>query len=433
MAQALMDDAPDVDAYRLLVEQVIAGQGLSGVVRLLADMLGLPATITNEDLEPLHGFAPRGKQLTTDEAALPDDVRSLVTFDLASEPRASTAPPTLTIPSGDGQEYAVAPVVLPTGILGYLWAADPSGHISARVRDVVAHAAAACTVEMMRQRAMIEGESRVRSSFLEDLLTGAISSVNGTRRRARFLGYDLRGGQVVFALDLDRFSSFIEAHRMDEGGIQQLKERFRRSLDASIPAVWSRTLIWEHSDSLIVLAPSGKNHTPQALRERVESIRAKVEAKLAGPSVSAGVGRVTTDLTKLQDSYREAEHALTIGAAVHGISHTSSFEELGVYRLLYHLRDQPELDLFCEESIGALERYDLEHGTTLVETLGTLLHLQGNLSQTARELHLHRNGLLYRLSRIEAIAGCDLDDPSQRLSLQLAFLARPLIRRKRGA
>jgi purine catabolism regulator len=220
---------------------------------------------------------------------------------------------------------------------------------------------------------------------------------------------------------------------MDEGGIQQLKERFRRSLDASIPAVWSRTLIWEHSDSMIVLAPAGKQPTPQSLRERVESIRAKVEARLAGPSVSAGVGRVTADLTKLHASYREAEHALLIGAAVHGPSHTTSFEELGAYRLLYHLRDQPELDLFCEESIGALERYDRERGTALVETLGTLLQYQGNLSQTARALHLHRNGLLYRLARIETIAQCDLDDPAQRLSLQLAFLARPLIQRKRGA
>src|SRR5437764_11683582 len=106
MAQALVD-APDVDAYRLLVEQVIAGQGLSGVVRLLADMLGLPATITNEELEPLHAFAPRGKQLSAEETALPADVQPLVTFDIASEPQASTAPPTLAIGSTNGQEYVI--------------------------------------------------------------------------------------------------------------------------------------------------------------------------------------------------------------------------------------------------------------------------------------------------------------------------------------
>lgn len=426
-------EAPSVEAYRLLVEQVIAGQGLSGVIRLLADMLGLPATIANEDLEPLHSFAPRGHHLEIGEAALPPEVRSNVAFDLASEPRASTAPPTLRLTSDDGRGYAVAPVVLPSGVLAYLWVMDPSGHVTLRVREVVAHAAAACTVEMMRQRAVMEGESRVRSSFLEDLLTGAVSSVNSTRRRARFLGYDLRGEQVVFTLDLDQFSAYIERHRMNESGIQQLKERFRRSLDASIPAIWSRTLIWEHSDSLIVLAPPGKKFTAESLRDRVETLRAKVERKLDGPSVSAGIGRVYTDLTKLQDSYRESEHALAIGAAINGPSSTSSFEQLGVYRLLYHLRDQPELDMFCEETIGALEHYDQEHATTLVETLGTFLQLQGNLSQTARELHLHRNGLLYRLSRIEAIAQCDLSNPSQRLSLQLAFLARPLVRRARGA
>jgi purine catabolism regulator len=279
---------------------------------------------------------------------------------------------------------------------------------------------------------MVEGESRVRNSFLEDLLTGNVSSVTVTRRRARFLGYDLRGEQVVFTLDMDNFASYVARHGEDESGIQRIKERFRRSVDASIPAIWSRTLIWEHSDSMVVLAPAGKDYDPATFRERVETLRANVERRLGGPSLSAGIGRAYADLTRLQHSFREAEHALRIGTAVSGPSSTSAFDDLGAYRLLFHLRDQPELQTFCDETIGALVRYDEEHDSHLLETLARFLDLQGNLSQTARALHLHRNGLLYRLSRIEKIAGCDLDNSAQRLALQLALLARPLLQRKRA-
>jgi purine catabolism regulator len=164
----------------------------------------------------------------------------------------------------------------------------------------------------------------------------------------------------------------------------------------------------------------------------VGTLREKVEQRLSGPSISAGIGRAYADLTKLWHSYQEAEHALRIGMAVSGPSSNSAFDDLGAYRLLFHLRDQPELQTFCEETIGDLERYDEQHDSHLVETLACFLDLQGNLSETARALHLHRNGLLYRLSRIEKIAGCDLSNSAQRLALQLAVLARPLLRRKRG-
>lgn len=424
--------AQDGDAYRLLIEQVIAGNGLAGVVRLLADMLALPATVADDEFEPLHAFGPRGRHLSTEEAALSDGVRSRISIDISTEPRASTAPPTVRMRGQDGSEYALAPVVLPNGIIGYVWVADSSGSLAERADAVVSHAAAACALEMVRQRAIVEGESRVRNSFLEDLLTGDVTSVTVTRRRARFLGYDLQGRQVVFTLDMDQFAAFVARHGIDESGIQRLKERFRRSVDASIPAIWSRTLMWEHSDSMVVLAPAGKDYEPATFRARVEALRANVEKRLGGPSVSAGIGRAYIDLSRLQDSYREAEHALRIGTAVSGPSSTSSFDDLGAYRLLFHLRDQPELRTFCEETIGALERYDEEHDSHLLETLARFLDLQGNLSQTARALHLHRNGLLYRLSRIETIAGCDLDSSAQRLALQLALLARPLLYRKRG-
>jgi purine catabolism regulator len=275
---------------------------------------------------------------------------------------------------------------------------------------------------------MVEGESRVRNSFLEDLLLGSVTSVTATRRRAKFLGYELRGEQAVFVLDMDQFMAFIARLGEDESGIQRIKERFRRSVEACLPAIWHRTLVWEHSDSIVALVPAGKDYDPTTFTARVENVRAAVEKRLGGPSISAAIGRPSADLTQLRISYQEAEHALKIGAAVSGPGTTTSFESLGAYRLLFHLREQPELQTFCEETIGELARYDEEHDSNLMVTLQCFLDLQGNLSQAARTLHLHRNGLLYRMSRIEKIGGCDLNNPSQRTALQLA---RPLLARKK--
>ena len=49
---------------------------------------------------------------------------------------------------------------------------------------------------------------------------------------------------------------------------------------------------------------------------------------------------------------------------------------------------------------------------------------QGSIVRTAKALHLHRNAAAYRLRRITDLLEVDLEDPDQRLALQLACRAR---------
>ncbi|HZT95672.1 MAG TPA: helix-turn-helix domain-containing protein, partial [Chloroflexota bacterium] len=294
----------------------------------------------------------------------------------------------------------------------------------------VGQAAAACAVEYLRERAMLEGEQRVRNSFLEDLLSGRVSSLSATRRRAKFLGYDLRGPQTVFVLDLDRFREFVAGNASDEADIQRTKRRFRTAVESWIEGTWkTRAMIWEHSDALVVLTAPGSDSARGDFINRVEGLRTHVQLRLGGPTVSAGIGLPVTNITRLPESFAQAEHAARIGWAIHGSGSTTDYAELGVYRLLFHLREQPELAGFCSQILGPLERYDREHSGQLVETVRMYLDLQGNVTRAADELHLHRNGLLYRLNRIQELAGISLDNPADRLSLQLALVAQPLLRK----
>ena len=77
------------------------------------------------------------------------------------------------------------------------------------------------------------------------------------------------------------------------------------------------------------------------------------------------------------------------------------------------------LAAFEEETLGAL----LEHegAAELIHTLEVYFEHHGNLSQTAEALYVHRNTLIYRMDRIAAITHLDLDQPEDRLALQLAL------------
>jgi DNA-binding PucR family transcriptional regulator len=72
--------------------------------------------------------------------------------------------------------------------------------------------------------------------------------------------------------------------------------------------------------------------------------------------------------------------------------------------------------------VEPLVEYDCERRSDLVKTLKVYFEAGANASEAADRLFLHRNSLLYRLSRVEKLTGLDLKDPRARLALQLGLL-----------
>ena len=111
-----------------------------------------------------------------------------------------------------------------------------------------------------------------------------------------------------------------------------------------------------------------------------------------------------------------------MGLQLFGAGSVTCFADLGIYRLLFSLKQSRELAAFYNEYLGTLADYDRKHDGELTHTLKVYLHYSG-IADTARAIHVHRNTLLYRLSRIQEITGADLEDGETRLTLHLAMLA----------
>ncbi len=99
-------------------------------------------------------------------------------------------------------------------------------------------------------------------------------------------------------------------------------------------------------------------------------------------------------------------------------------DDIGAYRLLYHLWGTRELQLFASQALGDLDRRD-QRGT-LRASLLKFLETGGSHVDAAARLRIHRNTLAYRLRQIRALTGHDPTDPGTRLVLNLALLAQSL-------
>ena len=103
------------------------------------------------------------------------------------------------------------------------------------------------------------------------------------------------------------------------------------------------------------------------------------------------------------------------------------YAEIGVYQLLLPLVNNADALLFHQQHLGALLDYEREQHGELLQTLEAFFDCNGNLARTSESIHVHRNTLLYRLSRISQICQVDLDNTDTRLSLWLAIKLHRLI------
>ena len=114
-----------------------------------------------------------------------------------------------------------------------------------------------------------------------------------------------------------------------------------------------------------------------------------------------GISRVHYSLGSLNTCIREA--LLSYQVAEGNNEKRVYYNDLGVYRLLMLIKDEPELKRFHDEIIGPLENYDRQKGTSLLATAIAYVENDGDIGKTAESLYQHQNTIRYRLNKIREI------------------------------
>src|SRR5713101_4917992 len=298
-------------------------------------------------------------------------------------------------------------------------------------RLVLGQVAPILALEFALERERSEVESRYHLEAFMDVLQGNYQQPEEMLTRARLLGYDLTTPQVVVIFELPAS----DPEPATGTPMAQWNRRFRDELLRAWPTCW----VLNEPRRVTALLPLAsieegaeqERESENSIFARLERVHARLQQKKNdNPSVlySGGMGHIARNLQGVARSLREAQQALEIGRRLFGDGQIHSFARLGIYRLLFYLHEQSELADFYQETLGPLIHYDSHSNSALIETLEAYFRCNGNLSETARAMHLHRNSLLYRLGRIEEILGRSLEDSELRLSLQIALKIRHLLK-----
>lgn len=279
---------------------------------------------------------------------------------------------------------------------------------------VAEHGAAACAIEMAKAKAISDAEKRLRGTFLDRLLFGDVSQQEAVQQGER-LEHDMNRPHIAIVLKW-------------QGDKTASMRRLETIVNTVVSNSKAHALVWQRERENEVIVFLGVDDSdPVGLGMKLaKAFPTEVQRQYPGFHVAVGLGQPATDVANWRRSYGEAVQARDLAVRLH--TDTPLYiGDLGVYQLLIRLNDKERLMGFCEQTLGPLIDYDMRQHADLVKTLEAFFQCHGNLSETAKQLIVHRNTLLYRMNRINEIAGVDLDRPEIRLAFHLALTIRRLL------
>ena len=136
-------------------------------------------------------------------------------------------------------------------------------------------------------------------------------------------------------------------------------------------------------------------------------------------SVKVSYGTVVNELKEVSKSYKEAKMALDVGKIFYAEKNIIGYEKLGIGRLIYQL-PVSLCRMFMNEIFGDNLPDKMDEETLI--TIQKFFENSLNVSETARQLYIHRNTLVYRIEKLQKETGLDIRNFDDALTFKIALM-----------
>lgn len=176
------------------------------------------------------------------------------------------------------------------------------------------------------------------------------------------------------------------------------------------------TAVDEKHVILVKAVERTENYTDLEKTARVIADTLNMEAMV---SVRVSYGTIVEELKDVSKSYKEADMALEVGRVFYEEKTILAYNELGIGRLIHQLPESL-CQMFLKEVFdGDVDgMFDDEE----LQTVFTFFDNNLNISETARQLYIHRNTLVYRLEKIQKRTGLDVRVFDDALTFKIAMM-----------
>lgn len=293
--------------------------------------------------------------------------------------------------------------------LGYLWLIDPKELLTPEQITLAEQAADEAALILYHESLIRDLQQARERELLRDLLDPD-PAVRAHAVIGLAEGNLIETGRPFRVLILDTTDP---PDRSDRSTAAELALAYARRL---MPSRRSLHLVRPGHGILVIAQDRNTRVMELAARIKTEYTKAFPKNNITGPRI--GIGTQVAKLADAHLSYREAQHAVSIGRAL-GMDGITEWSDLGIYRFVAEL----PLDKISMETVHpALAKIrDGDATGGLLDTLETYLDLAGDIKATSEQLAVHRTTLYSRLAKIEKLGEVDLRHGTDRLALHLGL------------
>lgn len=245
-----------------------------------------------------------------------------------------------------------------------------------------------------------------RNSFFQNLLLDNMLLVD-MYNKAKKLHINSAVGRCVYVIEPNGKS--------DSNMLEVIKELFNSQSGDFVTAV---------DEEHIVVIKTIDDGSREAVEETASMIVDMVGSE-AMQSVRVAYGNIVNDIKGVSKSYKEAMMALDVGKIFYIEKSIIAYNSLGIGRLIYQLPINL-CQLYVKEIFG--DDIPSEIDNEMLNTINQFFENNLNVSETSRQLSMHRNTLLYRIEKVQKATGLDVRVFDDALALKIALMVVNYIR-----
>ena len=241
-----------------------------------------------------------------------------------------------------------------------------------------------------------------KDNFIKNLLLDNLLLVD-IYNRAKKLHIDTEAKRVIFIIET--------SHEKDSVALDNVRNLLGGKSRDFVTAVDEKNIIVvkELADK------AGSRELEKMAKEMMESLRAESE----DDKIHIAYGTVVNDIKEVSKSYKEAKLALDVGKIFFDEKDIVAYSTLGIGRLIYQL-PIPLCKMFIKEIFEGKSPDEFDEET--LTTINKFFENSLNVSETSRQLYIHRNTLVYRLDKLQKSTGLDLRVFEDAITFKIALM-----------
>lgn len=240
-----------------------------------------------------------------------------------------------------------------------------------------------------------------KDNFIKNLLLDNLLLVD-IYNRAKKLHIDTEVRRVVFIVETNRDK--------DGNELEKIRSIFGGKTKDFVTAVDEK--------NIIVVKEVAENEGYDDLNKTAEVIVNLFQSD-AENEVHVAYGTIVNEIKEVSRSYKEARMALDVGKIFFEEKNVIAYSTLGIGRLIYQL-PIPLCKMFIKEIFDGKSPDDFDEET--LTTINKFFENSLNVSETSRQLYIHRNTLVYRLDKLQKSTGLDLRVFEDAITFKIALM-----------